>query len=403
MPKRYYILVMLLISVKFWGFELTAPLMSNTHIVCAIAVLWMIIGVLLYRKDTKTLFSKMKYRCLNWIMYIAIFLSVLSTIMFYGQSVFHSALALEELVFYLFFPLLLWITPSIKDIKFALVSFSFLWILAELMFSVFNLPLFRQEIAMTEASRELDFKESGDFVRLLKGVEFIALAFFLVAAEVRRSFSISKVIMMFLLFVFIFIAQNRTTLFPCLIVLVYVLFTMKGQKSTVLLARGTSIAVAGIAFTLTMPYWTSLLTETLDQVGDRGYVRNLSYAYFMFEAWPNIWCLIFGNGFLYGKTKSYDIDFLGEQGIWSNDVGFVGMWTLTGFIPIILIIVLCFMSLFGKNRSLSLRFNAFFILCASATTAWFYNPNTILWLCFFFYFFVINDYFKRHKTIIVKS
>lgn len=401
MPRKYYILIMLLISVKFWGFILVAPLMSSTHIICATALMWMAMGLLMYRGDTKTLFGKMKYRCLNWLMYIAIFLSALSTMMFYGQSVVHSVLALEELVFYLFFPLLLLIKPSVKDIKFALVTFSFLWMLAELMFSVFNLPLFRQEIAMTEAALAMD-KAEGDFVQVLEGVEFIALAFFFAAADVKRSFSVRNIIMMFLLFVFIFISQSRTTLFPCLMVLAYVLFTMKGKRKTILLARCGFVAVALIAFALTLPQWTGLMDETVAQSGNDDYARNLSYVYFLFDAWPNIWCFIFGNGFLYGKTEAYDIDILGAKGIWSSDVGFVGMWTLTGFIPVILILVLCLKSLLGKKNSWELRFNAFFILCASATTAWFYAPKTILWLCFFFYFFVVNDYLKNRELLTEK-
>jgi len=398
MPKRIYILVLLLISVKMWGFAPFAALFSNITFSSAIGFGWIALGLIIYKKDFKTLFGKLKYHGIGLLIALALILSAISTILYYGQSPVNAVLAMKEMVFYFFFPLLLLIKPKLSDIKGALIMFSLMLPFAELVITFFPNTLFNTSIALTEVAQERDYQDFGDFIQVLDGVSYVAFAFILVASELKRHFNIKDAILAVVLLAVIFISQSRSTLLPIMLIMAYVIFTMHGDdKKTIKAVRLCSAAFIALLIAFTIPIWTGLFEETASQIGNENYVRYRSYAYFLFEAWPNLWCFIFGNGLLSGKTASSDLEYLGELGIWTSDVGFVGMWTICGFIPVILITVICFMSLFGKRRPFFLKATAFFILAGSPTTSWFLGPSQIVWICLFFYLFAVTDFIKHAR------
>lgn len=395
MPKRIYILILLLITVKFWGFAPVASLFSSVTYTSVIGFGWIALGLVLYKKDFKTLFGKFKYQSIGLWIALALILSAISTILYYGQSPVNAVLAMKEMVFYFFFPLLLLIKPKMSDIKSALILFSLILPVAELVMTFFPDTVFKVSVALTDAALERDYKDYGDFIMVLDGIPYVAMAFIFVISGMKRRFNLKDGVMALVLLAVIFISQSRSTLLPVMLITGYVIFTMRGDdRKTIMTIRLCSAAFIALLIAVTIPIWTGLFEETASQIGNENYVRYRSYAYFLFEAWPNLWCFIFGNGFLSGKTASSDVDYLGEMGIWSSDVGFVGMWTLCGFIPVILITVLCCKSLFGKNKPFVLKAIAFFILAGSPTTSWFLGPYQIVWICLFFYMFAVTDHIR---------
>lgn len=403
MPKRIYILVLMLISVKFWGFALFAPVFSNINLWCLMCVIWLVLGLVIYKADFKTLFGVVKYRSIGWLIALSLLLSSISTILFYGQSIQHSILALKEMVFYLSLPLLLIIKPPVSEIKKALYYFSFLFFFAVLVATFLPNTLFLSSIALTEALQETSLKESGDYLVFLEGVELVAFAFIFAAWEVRSKFNLKSAALAVFFLLVIFLMRNRSTLIPCALISLFVIITMKGETKNIFFVKIAAAAVVGVFILTSIPQWMSLVDETTSQMGDKQYSRYLSYAYFMFEAWPNMWCFIFGNGFLYGATAAFNAEELGKMGIWSSDVGFVGMWSLTGFIPVLMILVICIICLFGKKKPVYLRMAAFYILATSATTAWYYSSKQIVWISMFFYLVCLADCYQRKVDYLTHS
>ena len=113
----------------------------------------------------------------------------------------------------------------------------------------------------------------------------------------------------------------------------------------------------------TKNFWIDIIQLSQDQLNDPDYNRNKSLYYYLFIYSPNLFCYIFGNGYPSGGNSP-----LGnlmwdnfKEGIFSSDMGMIGMWTDYGIIPIITIYSVLFMILFkffNKKLVFIFKFNS---------------------------------------------
>lgn len=153
--------------------------------------------------------------------------------------------------------------------------------------------------------------------------------------------------------------------------------------------------LTGFLLLQTREIWQALYTETVDQVGDSGYNRNLSYYYFLFEANKNIFTAIFGNGFLSAHTSSLMARLM-DEGIYNSDVGFIGYYNQFGIIPVIIFISLSIKGIRRKYLPLYVRLYAFYILVGSLTIMYFGQDIKII--CFIVYYYLFVYYSHRQSV-----
>ena len=142
--------------------------------------------------------------------------------------------------------------------------------------------------------------------------------------------------------------------------------------------------------------WNALFEETTTQVEDEEYNRNKAYRYFIFEACPNVWCYIFGNGFLSSHATSHMQD-MKAIGVHNSDVGFIGYWNQYGIIPIIAFLLMLIPASVGRHNSHFIRCWAIQILICGLTISY-WGPAYMLYMSLFYYLYYL-DLKEFDKTV----
>jgi len=402
MKRKYYILILILLSVNFWYLKpIGGFLVGNMGLFVNLAIV-VLGGVYFYFKNKKPrLFLKKGYLSLLMWIYIGVLLSFIPAYLNFGQGFVTSLFASKTMFLYLTFPVLLIVRPSFNDIKWALYMFSFLYIIVAVFDSIIGLPII-EKIDDVNVNTSMNYIYEGDIIHTLEGFQLVALAFIFSLDDLRRKFTTGNVLMTAFLFAILLIVQNRSSLFPCTILLVYTLFTIKSRKYKVVIRVSALLCVA-VMFAFTLQSWTGLFLETADQLGNKDYNRNLAWAYFLTEASKGPLEYVLGNGFLSTKSTSHMQDMMGV-GVFNSDVGFIGMWNQYGLIPIIVFAIVLCRVVFGRKYSYLLKCNAWFIIMCSLTIAYFIQQSTIVWACLFLYMCCYEQFLaKRRKLCVVIS
>jgi hypothetical protein len=117
-----------------------------------------------------------------------------------------------------------------------------------------------------------------------------------------------------------------------------------------------------------------------------------SSRYFLFDHNPNLFCDIFGNG-MDTKNSAYgqQLTFLGKNfAIWAGDLGVIGIWSVYGIIPVIVIYILSIKILIHKYMPLFVKFmaSASFLMPGLMSL---HRVHSILWWVFMLYFYAYFD------------
>lgn len=214
---------------------------------------------------------------------------------------------------------------------------------------------------------------------------------------VKEDFSVKSAFMVFSCFAFAFLLQNRSMLFSVSTVIVWTVLCIQHKNKWFIVLTLLIVALA-VAYS-TVDVWASLFEETTVQVEDEEYNRNKAYRYFLFEASPNIWCYIFGNGILSAHTTSLLQDMM-KEGIYNSDVGFIGYWNRFGIIPIMVFLILLVPAV-KKTHSHFIRCSAAIILMCSLTSSYF-ESYMRLHFCLFYYLY-FADLKEHYKLAEIKA
>lgn len=390
MKRKLYILILLLLSVNFWYLKpIGRFLTGNTTLILQFAFI-LFGSVFYYIKGKKPFFLIRKgySKPVIWI-FAAVLLSFVPAYVNYGQGIVTSVLASKSMLLYLTLPSLLIVRPSFKDIEWALYVFSAIYFIVIVFDSILGIPIIEKIDGVSfESTRDYVFE--GDFVHALEGMHFVGMAFIFSLSHLKKQFSSLTVLISFVLLIEIFIIQNRSTLFPCIVFLCYALCTIRHKKYQFVI-RTAVLLMALFFFLLTIQNWITLIEQTVNELGNEGYNRNLALAYFLFEACPGTLEYIIGNGFLSAKTSTIMQDMM-ELGVYNSDVGFVGIWNQYGLIPVFVFGVILAKAIIGKRYSFITKCNAWFISACSLTTAYFAQDCKIVWACLFLYMYSIENY-----------
>ena len=231
--------------------------------------------------------------------------------------------------------------------------------------------------------------KTGEHPYTVAGFWMFTIPIFWYLMLARTRFKWKYFIPIAICFVFIFLMENRSTLFPITLMIFYVIvFAARTRKKPFVFIL---FAIAFfIVITYTQDKWVSLLNETSSQVDNTDYARNVELSYFLSsEANPSILTYILGNGFV-SKHDNAWVERLFELKIFNSDVGFVGFWNLYGLLPIFVFIHTMVCAVLNRKIPYYLKLWAIQMLSCSLTISYFALPIHMMYYAMFFYLFNLN-------------
>jgi hypothetical protein len=381
-----YLLLLLLIAVRFWNMKLLSPILSGEMTLFLFLISLAVGCVLFARRATKALFN-VRNNVPVILIVIGIILSFIPAKIYWGQSLITSIVATRVGLCYLALPVLLFIRPSKSEIKHALYCFSFLYFIMMVLCMYLHMDL----VVIPEET--LMKRDIGDSLVSLEGFQYVAMAFIFSMEDLFKRVTRKKIVYSCLFFATILLYQNRTTIFACAVCAAFMLLKIRNTRRNIIIKIG-AVSFILIVLLLSWRMIASLLQETTVQLGDETYNRNLAYLYFIFEAPQGLMSYFLGNGFISAKSSTIMADLM-ASGIYNSDVGIIGLWNQFGILPAITVIVCCIIP-FLKKMPLYIQSMALLIVCCSLTTAYFFAFHTIIWLCMYLYM-LCRYHNKQHQ------
>lgn len=188
--------------------------------------------------------------------------------------------------------------------------------------------------------------------------------------------------------------QNRSSLFPAILCCLYVFMSIKSRYKPFILAFLTIIIVF-IAIQ-TLDIWNNLYDQTIKEINNPKYNRNLALTYFLHNGSNNIFTILFGNGIISAHTSSI-VEDLKNVGIYNADMGFIGYWNEFGVFPIIVYFTLIYNTLRKSYYPTYLKLFSVQILACSLTIMYF--GSSVYMLNFLFYYYLYELYKTKHRMV----
>lgn len=377
-----YLLILALLFVNFWGLKPFGAISSDMNLMLIIAMLFY--GYNIYGNKKRILKVKGKYNCLWWII-VGILISTITTKIFYGQDIITSLIVYRSQILFLTLVVLFKIQPTIEEMSKALFLF------AGFMFVANILIISDTEMFVINESSLLRYEQDPEQYKLraVNGVSLLIIPLYYYLQKLRTGGNLNTLLRIFFIFAVIYIAENRSTLFPATIITLYSLTRIKSKYKTIILVIMT--VIISYAVIQTYEVWENLILETQENIDDDDGNRNKALLFFTTIGQPSWITYLFGNGIISIHTSNYTT-MLMENGIYYSDVGFIGYWYNFGIIPIVAMLTLFIKALKSKNQPYFIKFMVIHIIICGLTTSYFYSHGHLLLFMFFYYLYYYNKY-----------
>lgn len=380
MSKREYLFVLVFLFMKGWDIK-PFGLMSNDVQLIA-SLLFMAYGFFHF-KNKRFSFKATNLKCFWWIV-AGILLSMVPAMLYHGQSIFQSVITYRMQLMWIVVPLLIKVAPSEDDI--VKVSLICAYVMLAMAFLKRFLPqLFVIDYERMEALR---IDTVGWFTI---GFSLATIPVFYYLGRMQKRFKWQDLVPVSICMLFLFLVENRTTLFPMTILLVYSLLKIKSKyKGYIVLGL---IALLVLAAFKTFDVWQELISQTFEELDDSDYNRSKAFVYFLSPlANPGFLTYILGNGFLSSHADSLMQDMM-EQGVYNSDMGFLGFWNQFGILPVIVFLILIIKPWIRKNKMpYSYKLWSLLLLAGSLTISYFGNPTAMIYFALYYY---MGSYYSR--------
>lgn len=306
---------------------------------------------------------------------VGLLLSFVPAYVFFRQHLYHSLVVYRRTLCFLLFPLLLSISPTLKECRVAFYAYAILYTL----YSFLGTYVYKEWVPVPAG---MEYAVFTDLLRALPGIHFVGLALVFALGQYRETFRRKYLFLSIFLFAVIFMASNRTMILGSLAVVVAaVLFNMPAR--TRIVAEMLMIFFLAVLFVIGWDKIINLINETLMQLQDEDYNRVKAFNYFT-SLKNGPLSLFLGNGFISGNVSTYMED-LRNEGIFNSDLGLIGLWHQFGLLFPLSVL---YYELRGcsKYHSFHVRAMSVLMLSCSLTLAYYFNLGSIAWLCFFYYF-----------------
>jgi len=377
--KVLYLFILFILWLKEWGIKPFGSLPSDFHLV--ISVLYMMLGFYWFRKNPLSTFNRYGKKAYSLII-IGILLSMIPALVFHNQNIIQSIITYRPQIYWLVIPLLFKIGATeeemIKLFKYCTYLLVFVFFIKLNFLDLFVLD-----------DLVLERIKTGEHPYTVSGYWMFTLPIFWYLMHIKMKFDWKYLIPIAICYVFIFLMENRSTLFPITLMIIYVIvFAAKTRKKPFIVFL---FAVASfIVISYTQDKWLSLFEETTSQVDNTDYATNVEISYFLSsEANPSIITWILGNGFV-SKHDNAWVEKLYDLKIFNSDVGFIGFWNLYGILPVFVFIYTMFYAIKSRKTPYYLKLWAIQMLSCSLTISYFALPVHMIYYAMFFYLFYLN-------------
>jgi len=306
-------------------------------------------------------------------------LSMIPAYLYHNQSIFQSIITYRVNFLFIAIPLLLKTNIRETHIVDALMTMTYIMI-AVVIVREFVPALFVEPEVEQAPSTEEEIAYINGFT-----LPIFPLCYYL--NTLRKKMDTKCVISVAACYFFLFIMQNRSTLFPVTLLFAWQLVQLKSEYRWIIYVAFGAIAMIVGIYTLTT--WTDLWEQTIEELGDDDYNRNKAFLYFVYEASNNWLSSILGNGFLSANSSSTMADLM-DDGIYNSDMGFIGYWNQYGLIPVFVFIYLCVYPFVKLKAAKHIQYLAFVIMTGCLSTSYFGNEMQLLFFAIYYILLICN-------------
>ncbi len=377
MGKQTYILLTILIFVQFFGLKIFSPIFVP-QIKIFVLIIWAIYGFLLREKEpTDYVFYKEKR---YWSLIMTGFIMTFVFVMILTDPYPNINSYLNYLIiltYYLSIPVLLLLRPDKEEIINACLIFSFLY---AIFFIVHIIEPMWFEGAIDEITGRVKEIDEGDFGYIMDGYSILLIPLYNYLSKVSNGSAEKKeIILIVLLAIMVFLNQNRSTIFPMILVAALALWSTPNLWLRLFLI--TIVIIFAVNPALNPLY--KLLDETTVQTSDASYARIMSWTVLPLYSCDTWLHTFLGHG--YGPNSIAQFEAMKESFyIDSSDVGFIGFWSRCGLLPLVIMSIMLISTLIKRYYPTDVKYLALTIIICSATISYFLLPSHIMWFTLFF-------------------
>lgn len=370
--NNIYLILCLLCSVHFFGLYHVA---SDRLYDLIDLVYYILIGLVflgLFYSGAKLAVSKQEKvgLLLLFLFFFSLFISVLSCYFYHGQAMHLTIVAMRGFSYFLVFPLLLVLRPTLQTIERIIVVGFIIYAL------VFLLQVFLFPIEIVPLGR-IEGLDRGLLRVRVEGVGFATLGGLIGLFKYFKYGEVKWAVIYIISLVMVFMLGFRTLLFTYFLAS----FLLVLLSSDVARARKILVVFSAVIFSLVL-YFSGVLDRYIEAVSDRtieqielgdDYIRIQTFR-FLFDEVSTAGALLFGNGMasehsLYGDlVLRQGVDMYGYI---SADLGLLGFLFHYGFFGLLAFLAIYLYGLFCKGWGESTPYKIFFIylIVSSFTTA----------------------------------
>lgn len=383
--KSTYLLLLLLIGLKFFNYYLLAPIFNYTGVYELILGLYLYYGYYKWGRGNSNFFKKeLKYW--YWIL-IGICSSMIPIFIMIGQSPIHSIWIYRSiLIIYCCLPVLLFMRFSYQEIISATYRFSIIY---AIVFTV--VAKFPYLVTSTfDQDGEIKLVSDTDYGYSLSGIPILLFPLYSFIREyslckLKNKWLILKIVFLLSLLFFI---QNRSVLFPALLISLFFLLRKTSLRIIIILC------VTIITFIPKLNPINNLIEQTEQETSSEDYNRNIAYTYYLSENFASFSQFLFGTGIesTHLSNQKEKNERLYEMGIFSSDVGFLGFMNIYGVIPIIVFIIVLLKPLIHWSYfPLDVKLMSIHILICSLTISYFESFAHAIWFILYFVLMTVTN------------
>jgi len=394
MKKSTYIFISLLLSVNCWNISFLYNILKDDGFL-VLTLLWVFSSFYFFNGKKKALsLYTFRYRKYQYGIFIGIFISTFSAFFYWQQSIITTLIAQRAIYEFVLLSALLYVEPTDKDIIKPLKWISIGTIIT------WAISVFAPQYIYTTETSFLEM-EKGEFSRLglyINGSHLVVVYLYFLIQEYIESFSLKKFSYALLLVLFFVLYGNRSLIIGIFLILMYSITKIKSSHKTLIIAFISLILIAGIFYSAS--YWITTIERSQSDLTDSDYNRWKALDYYLFEYSPNLFCYIFGNGMPSGGNSTFGNlmwDNM-ENGIYSSDLGMIGMWSSYGIIPLLIIYSIVITVLYKSHFPLMLKFICFHILLVPTIFDFQGHPGIALFCLIIYLYAYYNEYNKNNHV-----
>lgn len=390
MKKVIYLLILFILICKEWDIIPMGLWSADVHFVLLYG--YVLLGFILFRKNRMDLFHISAKKFYGFII-AGILLSFIPAYIYHNQGILQTLITTRTQFCWLFIPLLFKVSPTQEEVyKFAKYASVLATFICLLKFIDINLFVIEDHIKYRMQQGEYAYEVLGYWVYTLP------IFWNLQRIKNNQGRFLHNIAIVLVCLTMIFIMQNRSTLFPVTLFVLYTVVWASNSKNKFFIIIFTAI-VSVFVIIYTQDVWLDLFTETTEQLDDSDYARAIELAYFLSpKANPGFLTYILGNGMISKNTHSW-VELLHDALIFNSDVGFIGFWNYFGIIPIIVFVVTMFKAIFNRSQSYYLKLWAMQMLVCALTLSYFAVPVYCFYYSLFFYLLFRNAHYSK-KTYV---